>query len=80
MKYNKQLKRFRKAFEEDGKCSVRTPKGFIFTAGGILSKIEDDEQFFWLNGAWVSEGETNIKEKELDNLTKMEGKTHGKNR
>lgn len=50
------LKDNRKALEKlrDGlPFNLQTSKGFLMHVGGVLSKLEGDSQFIWLNGKWV---------------------------
>lgn len=67
----KQIEKFKKAIEEHKKCSMKTPKGVIFTAGGILSKIEDNIQYIYHGGKWIKGEEAFIKKGDLSNLNKL---------
>jgi len=45
------LKLFREAGIDE--INLATPNGFIYLAGGILSKLEHNKQFFAQKGMWV---------------------------
>ena len=42
-----------KSFREKDQVNLKTKKGYIFKAGGILSKIDDNKQYLAINGKWV---------------------------
>ncbi len=49
---NKILELFREAGVHD-RINLKTPKGFIYLAGGILSKLEGDKLYMAVGGRWV---------------------------
>lgn len=65
----KKIDKFIEAMHKEQRAEIRTPKGFIYTAGGILAKIEDGTQYIRVNGKWV-EGFKNPGA--LDKLNKYE--------
>lgn len=36
-----------------GYFNVKTPKGYIYMAGGILSKVEGEKHFISIKNEWV---------------------------
>lgn len=49
---SKILKYFREC-EPNGYVNLKTKNGFIYLAGGILSKLENDKHFIVLEGRWI---------------------------
>jgi len=46
------MEKFRKALESGDTINLETNRGFIYLAGGILSKLQDDKQYFAIEGEW----------------------------
>ncbi len=40
-------------FKEQNDFSIKTDKGFIFYSSGILSKLENEKQYFSIDGRWI---------------------------
>ena len=46
------LKLFRECIDTES-VNLETPRGFIYKAGGLLCKLEDDKHYFAHKGRWV---------------------------
>jgi hypothetical protein len=42
-----------KCVREGTNFNFKTPRGFIYMVGGILSKLEDGNQYICINKKWV---------------------------
>lgn len=48
------LKQFRECLSTES-VNLKTKTGFIYLAGGILSKLEDGDHYFAAKGKWVKQ-------------------------
>lgn len=53
IKYHRLTPERIKKLVKKGEFNIKTPRGFIYLVGGILSKLEDDVHYIDIGGRWV---------------------------